>query len=102
MLFDQIFTYFTVDHSELIIINDSVSHNGMYRTVRAAKNKLKKRKGTLSKLLSGLFLLRGGTPIQLSFFGHNDVPLRGGGYHPIPLRKKSVKKQLFLAKIRLF
>ena len=29
-------------------------------------------------------------------------PLRGGGYPPIPLRKKSAIKQLFLAKKRLF
>ena len=29
-------------------------------------------------------------------------PLRGGGYHPTPLRKKSAKKQLILAKKRLF
>ena len=36
------------------------------------------------------------------FFEHIDFPLRGGEYPPIPLRKKSAKKQLFLAKKRLF
>ena len=40
--------------------------------------------------------------VKLSFFEHNDFPLRGGEYPPIPLKKKSAKKQLFLAKKRLF
>ena len=58
--------------------------------------------GTRQKLLSGFFPLRGGggyPPFPLSFFAHNDFPLRGGMYPPIPLRKKSTKKELFLAKI---
>ena len=56
-------------------------------------------KGRCQKLLSGFFPLGGGVPsFPLSFFEHNDFPLRGGGgYPPIPLRKKSAKKQLFLA-----
>ena len=46
-------------------------------------------KGTCQKLLSGFCPLRGGdTPFPLSFFEHNDFPLRGGVYPPIPLRKK--------------
>ena len=40
-------------------------------------------KGGFQKLLSGFFPLRGGyPPIPLSFFGHNDFPLRGGGVPP--------------------
>ena len=39
-------------------------------------------------------------PFPLSFFEHNDCPLRGGVYPPIPLRKKIAKKRLFLAKKR--
>ena len=46
------------------------------------------------------FARKGGgePPFPLSFFEHNDCPLRGRGYPPIPLRKKSAKKRLFLAK----
>ena len=37
-------------------------------------------KGRFQKLLSGFFPLRGGgyPPFPLSFFGHNDFPLRRG------------------------
>ena len=59
--------------------------------------------GALQKLLSGFFPLRGGyPPFPLSFFGHNDFPLRGGGVPPNSVKEKSTKKQLFLAKKRLF
>ena len=36
-------------------------------------------------------------PIPLSFFGHNDFPLGGGGGAPlsIPLRRKSAKNSYF-------
>ena len=60
-------------------------------------------KGRFQKRFSGFCPLRGGgtPPCPLSFFEHNDCPLRGGrGYPPIPLRKKSAKKRLFLAKKR--
>ena len=67
------------------------------------EQKFLKAKGIFQKLLSGFFPLRGGyPPFPLSFFGQNNFPLRGGGVPPIPLRKKSAKKQLFLAKKRLF
>ena len=60
--------------------------------------------GKLSKTFKRIFSVKGGgdPPFPLSFFEHNDFPLRGGEYPPIPLRKKSAKKQLFLAKKRLF
>ena len=39
--------------------------------------------------LADFFRLGGGyPPFPVSFFGHNDFPLRGGEYPPIPLRKK--------------
>ena len=43
-------------------------------------------KGTFQKRFSGFCPLRGGyPPCPLSFFGHNDCPLRGGGCTP-PVR----------------
>ena len=57
-------------------------------------------KGSFQKRNCGFCPLRGGgyPPCPLSFFEHNDCPLRGGrGYPPILLRKKSAKKRLFLA-----
>ena len=58
-------------------------------------------KGTFQKLLSGFCPLRGGgyLPFPLSFFEHNDCPLRGG-VPPVPLRKKIAKKRLLSAKKR--
>ena len=63
---------------------------------------LSQRKGTFQKRFRGFCPLRGGgyPPIPLrkkTFFFHTDFPLRVGGYPPIPLRKKSAKKRLFLA-----
>ena len=62
-------------------------------------------KGPRQKRFRGFCPLRGGggtPPFLLSFFGHKYFPLRGGEYPPILLRKKSAKRQLFLAKKRLF
>ena len=62
---------------------------------------MKSMLGELSKTtLRICFAKGGGVPsLPLSFFGQNDFPLGGGGgYPPIPLRKKSAKKRLFLAK----
>ena len=53
-----------------------------------------KVKGGLQRLLSGFFPLRGG--------GYPPFPLRVFGQNDFPLRKKSVKKQLFSAKKRQF
>ena len=46
--------------------------------------------GRVQKLLSGFFPLREGgyPPIPLSFFGHNDFPLRGGGRTPQSVEEK--------------
>ena len=53
-------------------------------------------KGTCQKRFSGFCPLRGVVPpCPLSFFEHT---VKGGGYPPIPLRKNSAKKRLFLAK----
>ena len=62
-------------------------------------------KGSFQKLLSGFFPLRGGgfTPHSAKLFWAQELSVKGGGeYPPIPLRKNSAKKQLFLAKKRLF
>ena len=46
-------------------------------------------KGTHQKLLSGFCPLRGGVPpFPLSFFEHNDCPLRGGGVPPDSVKEK--------------
>ena len=46
--------------------------------------------GKLSKTTYWIFPLRGGVPpFPLSFFEHNDCPLRGGGVPP-----KSVKEKI--------
>ena len=45
-------------------------------------------KGACQKLLSA----------KLSFFEHNDFPLRGEGVPPNSVKEKSAKRRLFLAK----
>ena len=68
-------------------------------------------KGTCQKRFSGFCPLRGGggyPPFPLSFFEHNDCPLRGEGPPPILLRKIPLKtgflgpKTLFVAFFHIF
>ena len=56
-----------------------------------------RHKGGRQKLLCGFCLLREGVPpFPLSFFEHNDFPLRGGGlYPPISLGKNPLKTAIF-------
>ena len=69
----------------------------------ADRVEIEKLLGSLSKTFKRILPVKGGgvPPFPLSFFEHNDYPLRGG-YPPCPLRKKSAKKRLFLAKKRQF
>ena len=56
-------------------------------------------KGARQKLLSGFYPLRGRgvyPPFLLSFFEHNDCPLRGGGVPPKSAKENSAKKQFFV------
>ena len=64
------------------------------------EQKFLKAKGIFQKLLSGFFPLRGGyPPFPLSFFEHNDCPLRGVGvYPPNPLRKILLESRFFRSK----
>ena len=61
----------------------------------------KPEQGTRQKLLSGFFPLRGGVPPHSAkLFWAQLFSVKGGG--DTPLRKKSAKKYLFLAKKCLF
>ena len=46
-------------------------------------------KGTLQKLLSGFFIVKGGVPpLSAKLFEHNDCPLRGGEVPPNSVKEK--------------
>ena len=45
---------------------------------------------------------RGYPPFPLSYFEHNDCPLRGGEYPSIPLKKILLKSRLFRSKNSIF
>ena len=57
--------------------------------------------GSRQKLFNGFFSVKGwGPPIPLSFLGHNDFPLRGGGMgHPEFLEGKIPQESGILGQI---
>ena len=61
-------------------------------------------KGSFQKCFSGFCPLRGGgySPFPLSFFEHNDCPLRGwGGVPPLSVKEKIRKKTAIFCQKRL-
>ena len=60
-------------------------------------------KGRFQKIIRGFCPFRGGIPpFPLSFFEHNECPLRGRVYPPIPLRKIPLKCRFFRSENSIF
>ena len=91
-------------YTDIYVSHAKTNWCGGFHLIKTMKSVILMLLGNLSKTTWRIFSVkRGGyPPFPLSFFGHNEFPLRGGEYPPILLRKKFAKEELFLAEKRLF